>query len=263
MGSLTDALEKEILDHILKTGSYAPPSTVYLGLSTADPLDSGSGLAEPSGNGYARKAISFGGATGRAITQDADVTFDQATGSWGTITHYGLFTLSTGGVLMAHGSLNTSKAVIAGNTPSVASGEVIVSVSTGGMSTTTANTTLDWLFDAGTFSQPTNLYVALCSADIVDGDTGSSITELVMTNYARENHNVWNAATGDSPSTADNNGTIDFGSLTGTGETCEAAAILDADTAGNVLFYSNTPSQAIGSGDTVQIASGAFDVTCD
>ena len=38
MGQLTNFTEKKVLDHILKMASYSPPATVYLGLSTADPL---------------------------------------------------------------------------------------------------------------------------------------------------------------------------------------------------------------------------------
>ena len=57
MGGFSDYWENKILDHIFGKGSYTPP-TIYVGLSTADPTDDGSGLAEPSGNGYARKQTS-------------------------------------------------------------------------------------------------------------------------------------------------------------------------------------------------------------
>ena len=55
MGSFADYWENEILDHLFGKGSYTPP-TIYVGLSTADPVDDASGLAEPSGNSYARIA---------------------------------------------------------------------------------------------------------------------------------------------------------------------------------------------------------------
>ena len=53
MGSFTDHWENEILDHLFGKGSYTPP-TIHVGLSTADPGDDGTGLSEPSGNGYGR-----------------------------------------------------------------------------------------------------------------------------------------------------------------------------------------------------------------
>ena len=61
MGSISDFLEEELLDHIFNA-AYAPPGTVYLGLSTADPGDDAAGLAEPVGGGYGRIAITFGAA---------------------------------------------------------------------------------------------------------------------------------------------------------------------------------------------------------
>ena len=44
MGGFADYWEGEILDHIFGKGSYTPP-TIYVGLSTVDPLDDASGLA--------------------------------------------------------------------------------------------------------------------------------------------------------------------------------------------------------------------------
>ena len=185
MGSFSDFAENEILDHALKVGAYTPPATIYVGLSTADPLDTGAGLAEPSGNGYARKAIFFGAASSRTITQDAQVNFDTATGAWGTVTHWALFDAATDGNMLAHGSLNSGIAVTSGKAPYIASGGVAVSVNTGTWSNYLANMVLDWMFDGGTFTQPTNLYVALVeTTEITDADTGSTIDELDMTGYA-------------------------------------------------------------------------------
>lgn len=50
-------LENALLNHAVNKSAYTPPTTVYVGLSTADPGDDGTGLAEPAGNGYARQAI--------------------------------------------------------------------------------------------------------------------------------------------------------------------------------------------------------------
>ena len=50
MGSLSNYVEDEVLDHVLKTGDWAQPANLYVALSTADPTDDASGIAEPSGN---------------------------------------------------------------------------------------------------------------------------------------------------------------------------------------------------------------------
>lgn len=266
MGSLSDFSEKEILDHCLKVGQYVPGTTIYLALSTADPTDAGTGLAEPGSN-YARKVISFGAASGRVITQDADVDFDQATGSWGTITHWALFDAVSGGNFLAHGALSAGFPVGINDTPSVASGEINVTFSSGGLSNYLAPLILDWMFDGGTLAQPTNLYLALVeTTEMTDASTGANIDELDMTGYSRTLANSWNAATDESPALCDNNGAINVNSgspLTGTAETVVSFCLTDNITtgAGNVWFYSNTPDQLINDGNTVSVPDGGFDIT--
>jgi len=130
MGSFSDHWENEILDHIFGKGSYTPP-TIYVGLSTADPLDSGSGLAEPSGNGYARVATSGASWTissGGSLSNAGDISFPQATGSWGTITHFALFDAASAGNMLAHGALSQSKTVASGDTAKFAAGDLDVTL---------------------------------------------------------------------------------------------------------------------------------------
>lgn len=130
MGSFGNYLEDEILDHIFGKGSYTPP-TIYVALSTADPTDDGSGLAEPSGNGYARKSTAgadWNAASGGALDNANDITFAQATGSWGTITHFALMDALTAGNMLAHGALSASKAIGNGDTAKFAAGELDVTL---------------------------------------------------------------------------------------------------------------------------------------
>ncbi len=113
MGSFADYWENKILDHIFGKGDYAPP-TIYVGLSTADPLDSASGLSEPDGNGYARaqtSASDWNAASGGSLDNADDVTFAEATGNWGTVTHFALFDAATGGNMLAHGTLSQPRSV--------------------------------------------------------------------------------------------------------------------------------------------------------
>ena len=130
MGSLSNYWENEILDHVFGKGSYTPP-TIYVGLSTADPLDDATGLAEPSGNGYARvqtAGADWDAAVGGALDNANDITFPQATGSWGTVTHFALFDAASAGNMLAHGALDTSKAVNNGDTVKFASGDLDVTL---------------------------------------------------------------------------------------------------------------------------------------
>ena len=132
-GSFGDILEDEILDHIFgcTTRDYTSPTNIFVALSTADPLDDGTGMAEPSGNGYAREStsgtdwdVSSGGSTANAT----EISFTEATGSWGTITHFALFDAITAGNMLAHGDLTTSKAIDDGDTARFPIGNITVSL---------------------------------------------------------------------------------------------------------------------------------------
>jgi hypothetical protein len=130
MGSFADYWENEILDHLFGKGSYTPP-TIYVGLSTADPTDDTSGLAEPSGGSYARVATAgadWNVASGGAIDNTNDITFPEATGNWGTITHFVLFDAASAGNMLAHGALSVSKSISSGDTAKFAAGDLDVTL---------------------------------------------------------------------------------------------------------------------------------------
>ncbi len=130
MGGFADYWEGEILDHIFGKGSYTPP-TIYVGLSTVDPLDDASGLAEPNGNGYARAqtaASDWNATSGGSLDNANDITFAQATGSWGTITHFALFDAATGGNMLAHGALSQSKAIGSSDIAKFEAGDLDISL---------------------------------------------------------------------------------------------------------------------------------------
>jgi hypothetical protein len=130
MGGFSDYWENKILDHIFGKGSYTPP-TIYVGLSTADPTDAGSGLAEPSGNGYTRVQTStsdWNAASNGTLDNSSDITFTQATGNWGTITHFALFDAATAGNMLAHGALNQSKSINEPDTARFEAGDLQISL---------------------------------------------------------------------------------------------------------------------------------------
>lgn len=123
MAELSDYLENKLLDHVLRGTSYTSPTTVYMGLYTSDPGDDNSGT-EVSGGSYARQAVSVTTASGGIVTSSADITFPQATGSWGTISHIGLLDAVTSGNLLMHTPLTTSKAIDTGDIFKVAAGSL-------------------------------------------------------------------------------------------------------------------------------------------
>ena len=257
MGSgLSVYARNKIVDHVLGTTAWAAsPTAVYIALFVGDPIGAGS---EVSGNGYARETISFASASNRSVAQNAGVTFNEASGPWGSVDYYAIYDALTSGNMLAYGALSSARSIVSGNTPSIASGEVEISINTGGLSDYLANAILDHIFNDSEYTVPT-VYVALTSAAISDSDDGTDITELTMIGYAREAQAAWDAA---ASGASENSGLIDFGTLTSTGQTVEALCLTDnASTgAGNVLWYDNSESQAVANGDSVQIAIGDFDV---
>ena len=82
MGSLSDYAEGKLLDHVLKVAAFTVPTNIYIALSTADPLDDGSGLTEPSGGAYARVLCNtWDTAASRKTANTNQANFPAATGS--------------------------------------------------------------------------------------------------------------------------------------------------------------------------------------
>lgn len=111
---MSNYLENALINATLRNTSYTTPSVVYAALFTTDPTDAGTGT-EVSGGSYARKAITFGAPSNGASTNSAAVEFDQATGNWGTITHFGIYDASSSGNLLYHGALTSSKTIQTGD----------------------------------------------------------------------------------------------------------------------------------------------------
>ena len=127
MSAMSDYLENAVLDHVLRNTAYTAPTTVYVALFTTSPGESGSGT-EVSGGAYVRKAVTFGAAASGQISNSLDLEFDQATASWGTVSHIGIMDASTAGNLLFHGALAVSKAIDSGDIFRIVTGELTVSL---------------------------------------------------------------------------------------------------------------------------------------
>jgi hypothetical protein len=127
MAELSNFLENKLLDHVLRNVSYTSPTTVYVGLFTSDPTDAGTGT-EVSGGSYARQILSVTTATGGIVTSSADVTFPQATGSWGTVSHIGLLDALSSGNLLMHTPLTTSRLIESGDILKISTGNLTASL---------------------------------------------------------------------------------------------------------------------------------------
>ena len=128
MAEMSNFLEDAIINATLRNTSYTSPTTVYVGLYTTDPTDANTGT-QVSGGSYARTAVTFGIPSNGVSTNSAAVEFPQATASWGTVAYLGILDAATGGNLLYHTALDTSKTIDTGDIFKIAVGSLSVTLS--------------------------------------------------------------------------------------------------------------------------------------
>lgn len=128
MAEMSNYLENALINGTIRGTTYTAPSTVYVALFTSDPTDAGTGT-EVSGGSYARQSASFAAPSNGASVTNADITFPQATGNWGTVGWIGIFDALTTGNLLYHTALDASKTIETGDIFKIASGNLSVTLS--------------------------------------------------------------------------------------------------------------------------------------
>ena len=154
MSAASNYLENEVLDHVLGEGArdYTPP-TLYVALFSGTASDVSAALeagtmANTAGNwgnyeistgGYVRQSINFAAASGGSASNNVVVTFPQATANYnnpssgGSTVNYVAIVdqvsdgSSTSNVLF-YGALTNPKEILNGDTLSIASGSLTVSL---------------------------------------------------------------------------------------------------------------------------------------
>lgn len=135
MAGFVDALEQAILDHVLNDGAYTPPTNWFIGLSSTTPTETGTNFTEPSGGAYARvstAAADWAPASGSAPATKANAvakSFPQATADWAAganLTHFGLFTASSGGTPQIWGAITVPKAILTNDTQVFDVGNLVI-----------------------------------------------------------------------------------------------------------------------------------------
>lgn len=132
MSAMSDWLENNLIDFILRGQAFPTLTNLHFALFTAAPSDSGGGT-EVTGGSYARVSVArsltnFAGTqsagsttassgTGGVTSNNGAITFATPTGNWGTVAHWGVFDASTGGNLLFHGSLTTQRVINSGDGP--------------------------------------------------------------------------------------------------------------------------------------------------
>lgn len=262
---LSDYLENKLLDHLLKATAYTRPATLYFGLYTSAPSDSGGGV-EPAAASYARSAVTNDSTnfpncaiTGNPIKANATIiSFPTAESSWGTITHWGIFDAATSGNLLAWGSFTSSRSVATGDSPKLAAGTISITVTNtagGGLTNFAKRQLLDHTFGGPNYTPPTTIYSTLGTAL-----TGETLTEYADTGFARPATAFGSASSGQSLNSSIEDFTLGV-SATGAA-TLTHFAIFDDLTAGNLLAVGPlSVSRAVVESDSISMAVSGFSVT--
>lgn len=135
MSAISDYLETKLVDLIFQATAFSTLSNIYVSLHTSATTDAGGGT-EVSGGSYARVPVSTSGGwtatytngTAKATNNASNISFPTATGSWGTVTHFGLWDASSGGNLLFHGALAASKTVASGDVIRFLANQLIINL---------------------------------------------------------------------------------------------------------------------------------------
>ena len=128
-GSKSDFLENELLDHVLGNAAYTAPANVYVALYTVAPTDAGGGTEVAAAGAYARvtvvnNATNWPTASAGLKSNGTEITFAEATASWGTVVAFAIMDALTLGNFLYWADLTTSKVIDIGDTAKFAVGDL-------------------------------------------------------------------------------------------------------------------------------------------
>jgi hypothetical protein len=126
MSAMSDYLENKLVDQLFRGQSAPTTTTLYVGLLTAAPSDTGGGT-EVTGGSYSRVSVTSSLAnwagtqtagstaassgTGGQTSNNVALTFPTPAATWGTVTHFGIYDAASGGNLLFWGALTIAKTI--------------------------------------------------------------------------------------------------------------------------------------------------------
>ena len=132
-----------------------------------------------------------------------------------------------------------------------------MSVANGQKSNYLAAAMIGHVIGKSTFTAPTDFYLALTTIAPLPSDTGSTITEVAYTSYARL-HLTAASFTAVTANAVSNSAALTFVTPGATGATANGWALCDAASAGNVLYSGPLAALVIVSGIAPSIPAGYF-----
>lgn len=142
--AFTDNYALQFIRLLSGLSNTAPLNQAYIGLSTTTPSTDGTNFTEPSASaGYSRAFIctynagagwnnkmttTASGGVGTSTSNDI-IFFPEATASWGTVTHFGLFASATATTPVIFGELTNPVTIQANYVPLFRTGQLIITIS--------------------------------------------------------------------------------------------------------------------------------------
>lgn len=131
-GFFTDYVNNKILDMVFGATPYAPPPTLYVGLSQVIANKAGA-TGEPSGGGYARVPVTnslanFPASSAGSKSNAAVIAFPAPSSGWGTVVSLFVADAAAGGNVLAMADLTAPRTINAGGAAAtVAAGALFLS----------------------------------------------------------------------------------------------------------------------------------------
>src|SRR5688572_33197926 len=121
---LASGVANSILDALCRSVAWTEPAEFWVKLHTGDPGSAGTSNAAGETD---RQQASFSAASGGAITTDAALTWTSVSTSE-TYSHVSFWDASTNGTFLGSDALDTPRAVTAGDTFTIATGDLDLSI---------------------------------------------------------------------------------------------------------------------------------------
>jgi|GEM_PF-508750 len=276
MSQFTDFAENKIADYLRGQGLSALPANWYFALGSAA---SDSSFTEVSFTGYARYPLTrslanFAGTQGpgsvlassgasHTTSNNVALNYGTAGSSGGTCSVVGMFDASTGGNCWAWLVLDAPFVINNGSPVSLPAGLLQMSLGiVSGASDYCANKLVDLIWRAQAYTWPATLYGALYTAAPSNAGGG---TEVSASGYSRpsiaSSLTAWSGTQAAGSTTASsgtgglitNNAPFTYPVLSAYGGVATHEGLLDASTAGNLMFWRALASpQTLAAGGTGQ-----------
>lgn len=265
MASMTQYLQKKLVDHALGLAAYTMPTAVYVGLFTGSPGETGSQTSEVVAAEYARQELTSHMdatvlATGVA-SNASGLTFPEPVSDWGTIAYVGILDAASGGNMLFYEALPAARAVEADAAAVQFTAGQISLTMLGNATQYLQKKLLDHALGLAAYTMPTTVYVGLFTGD--PGAAGSLASEVSGGDYARQDVTSAMNAAALATGVADNASAVTFPAPTADWGVVSYSALLDAATSGNMLFRAalGTPEIVASGAPAPEFAAGALTAT--